>query len=242
MLKSFRSLLVFGLGLVVLIVLASCGGSPGVTTATLYVPSDATTTNYELSAFGSAALTSPTDVIMQHVYPEAELDGLPVGATITGMRLMPCGDASCTSDWVDTTVTQFEVRLSTSENEAGSLSLTFSENRGADEVIVIPETSWDIVAADYHNDECQAHVDAGNGGPCAFGPVINFENPFVYAGGSILMETASVGGKTDQFDMQAHPYGTDVISYFVPTDFNDARVATHQRDYFHHIAFIYTTD
>ena len=238
MLKSFRSLLVFGLGLVVLIVLASCGASPGVTTATLYMPSDATTTKYDSG--GYSTFTSTTDFMFQILLPEAELDGLPVGATITGMRLQPCNDFTC-GDWVDTTVTQFEVRLSTSENEAGSLSLTFSENRGADEVIVIPETSWEIVAADYHNDECQAHAAAGTG-PCAFGPVINFENPFVYAGGSILMETASVGGKTDDFYVQKHPYGTDVVQYLSVTDFNDARVATHQTEQFHHIAFVYTTD
>ena len=235
MLKSFRSLLVFGLGLVVLIVLASCGGSPGVTTATLYVPSDAKTV---VGDSGNLVLTDTSDYILQQIYPEAELDGLPVGATITGMRLQPCNDLSC-GDWVDTTVTQFEVRLSTSENEAGSVSLTMSENRGADEVIVIPETSWDIVSDDYHNDECQAHVDAGTG-PCAFGPVINFENPFVYAGGSILMETASVGGKTDTFYVQKHPYGTDVVQYLSVTDFNDARVATNQTEQFHHIAFVYT--
>ena len=56
------------------------------------------------------------------------------------------------------------------------------------------------------------------------------------------METASVGGKTDTFYVQKHPYGTDVVQYLSVTDFNDARVATNQTEQFHHIAFVYTTD
>ena len=54
------------------------------------------------------------------------------------------------------------------------------------------------------------------------------------------METASVGGKTDTFYVQTHSYGTAVVSYLSVTDFNDARVATHQTEQFHHIAFVYT--
>ncbi len=189
---------------------------------------------------GNLVLTDTSDYILQQIYPEAELDGLPVGATITGMRLQPCGHANCTNDWVDTTVTQFEVRLSTSENEAGSVSLTMSENRGADEVIVIPETSWDIVADDYHNDECQAHVDAGTG-PCAFGPVISFEEGFVYAGGSILMEVASVGGKTDTFFVSTSDADAGSLKYRIVNTFDEVRVSTDNiGDYMIHIAFVYT--
>ena len=61
----------------------------------------------------------------------------------------------------------------------------------------------------------------------------------IWPHGSILMETASVGGKTDTFYVQTHSYGTAVISYLSVTDFNDARVATLQGDDFHHIALVY---
>ncbi len=239
MFKSTKLACVFVLCLAAVLVLASCGqGSSG--SKTFYIPSDALTApTFEIRGYANIFFASTDNNIVQYVYEEALLDGLPDGAKIIGMRLQPYSASSGFPEWADDTVSQFEVRLSTSENEAGSLSNTMSANLGSDEVIVIPETSWDIVAADYHSDECQAHIAAGTG-PCAFGPVINFENPFVYAGGSILMEVAVADGSAaDIFYVQTTETADDAFIY-MQGGFDDPRVATVQINGMINIAFVYT--
>ena len=240
MFKSTKLACVFVLCLAAVLVLASCGqDSSG--SKTFYIPSDALTApTFEIRGYANIFFASTDNNIVQYVYEEALLDGLPDGAKIIGMRLQPYSASSGFPEWADDTVSQFEVRLSTSENEPDSLSNTFSENRGADEVFVIPETSWNIVADDYHNDECQALI-AAEVTPCAFGPFIRFANPFVYAGGSILMEVASVGfTNATPNTLQAFTPGGDVYTVFEATSFDDARIGTLQDTNLPYIAFVYT--
>ena len=237
MFKSTKLACVFVLCLAAVLVLASCGqDSSG--SKTHYVPSDALTA---VTIYGYDDFASTDDRITQYLYEEALLEGLQVGETIIGMRLQPRGsNVGGVFDFVDQTVPQFEVRLSTSVNQPGSLSNTFSENRGADEVIVIPETSWEIVAADYHADECEARRDADTG-PCDFGPFIRFANPFVYAGGSILIEVASVGAtERSMFQYSHNLSGDQVRAVFEATSFDEARIATSQDRLLPYIAFVYT--
>jgi hypothetical protein len=98
------------------------------------------------------------------------------------MRFRLDGTSSAT---IQGAITNFEVRLSTGPDAPGPLSTTFADNRGSDEVIVRtgPLT---VAAGDY-----------GIGAtPNAFGPVIAFQQPFTYEGGSLLLEIGMTGIST----------------------------------------------
>lgn len=144
-------------------------------TESLLLPSDAATVE------GNSANVSPFRDVparFQSVYG-ASLLGLPVGAKITGMRFRLDGSET---RFTNVTISNFEVRLSTSTSQPGSLSSTFAANRGADEVIVRtgPLT---IAPNDYPIGSM----------PNAFGPTIQFSRPFVYKGGPLLLEIGYTG-------------------------------------------------
>ena len=156
------------------------GGAP--LTGTIQLPTDAATSE------GNSANTSPfggTAQRFQSVYGEPLLAGLPIGATITGMRLRL--DESATS-FGQELVGNLEIRLSTSKKPPGSLSIVFSANRGDDEVIV-RSGSFTIEPADYPS----------GGAPNDFGKQIDFAQGFTYTGGPLLLEmgiTALTSGRS----------------------------------------------
>jgi len=178
-LKNFRRLTV----LLFAGVLAACADestsppstSPPVTES-LLLPS------YAATVEGNAANFSPFKNMparFQAVYGTALLR-LPVGATITGMRFRL--DASVSIGTGPVTISNFEVRLSTSAHQPGLLSATFAANRGTDEVVV--RTGPLTIGPD----------DYPVGGfPNAFGPTIEFSQPFVYKGGPLLLEIGYTG-------------------------------------------------
>jgi hypothetical protein len=184
---------------VVLLVLASCGQQGSVGSKTHYIPSDALTTEGDN---GLSTFWDDNHWATQIVFEETLLDGMPVGATIIGMRIRLGDDLAggAQDAFVPDTIEKLEVRLSSSVNGPGSLSDTFADNQGADEVIVIPERSWEIAADDYDN--CD--------GNCEFGPFMRFNNPFVYAGGDLLLEVAHSGGTNIRY-MDAELVASDNI-------------------------------
>ena len=151
------------------------GTSPEVIDS-LFLPPDAPTTpgnDGNASPFSGAARR------FQAVYGAPLLSGLPVGSRITGMRFrLGAGGMQVISG----TVTNFEVRLSTSARQLGNLSATFSENRGGNEVVV---RSGEMVIA-------PGDYPTGNS-PNAWGPLIEFQQPFVYPGGPLLLEIGMTG-------------------------------------------------
>lgn len=229
MFKSTKLACVFVLCLAAVLVLASCGqDSSG--SKTHYVPSDALTTE------GDDGLSIFWDVshwASQIVYEETYLDGMPVGATIVGMRIR-LGDnglgGGSQDAFVADTIEKFEVRLSSSEHGPGTLSDIFADNRGSDEVIVIPETSWEIAADDYEN--CD--------GICEFGPLISFANPFVYAGGDLLMEVAQNGGTNVRYADAETQLGTVHVYLDLSADWDAARSGAFSTTALPYIAFVYT--
>ncbi|MCA9617710.1 MAG: hypothetical protein KC731_01735, partial [Myxococcales bacterium] len=68
----------------------------------------------------------------QQVLDDTLLTGLPKGAAIVGIRYrLDSGDVA----FEPATLADLEIRLSTSKHGAGSLSTTFADNRGDDEVL-----------------------------------------------------------------------------------------------------------
>ena len=118
----------------------------------------------------------------QQVYGASLLSGLNADDVINGLTFRVIGGAD---DGVPAQIVPFyEIRLSQSVNAPGSLSMTFANNRGADEVIV---RSGQLV------------INAGdfpatpNPGPEPFGTFIGFTNPYTYQGGNLLLEIAYSG-------------------------------------------------
>jgi len=179
--KSMRSLIgavaASLLGLLFAGTLATCSKdstAPRVSES-LFVPANAQTVE------GSSANQSPFKVQpgrFQTVYAQSVLT-LPVGAKITAIRFRLDGPSS---PLPTVTIDNFEIRLSTSKNPPGSLSPTFANNRGTDEVVV-RTGPLSIASADYPT----------GGSPNLFGPLIQFSQPFVYRGGPMLLEIGATG-------------------------------------------------
>ncbi len=128
------------------------------------------------STQGNSNNTSPFgggDQRFQMALGASALTAIPSGTAITGLAFRLDG----TPPAMDQTVAEFDVSLSTAANPAGSLSTTFADNRGADEVLA-RSGPLVIAVADY---------PAGQS-PNAFGRVITFSKPFVYSGGDLLIE------------------------------------------------------
>jgi hypothetical protein len=111
---------------------------------------------------------------IQVVYGASELTGLNVGDIITGLTFRIGGTPAVLA--APQTVANYEIRLSQSQNAPGSLSTTFADNRGTDEVVrsgplTINKGDWTNV-----------------GSPRPFGPIIPFTTNYTYNGGPLLME------------------------------------------------------
>jgi len=133
-------------------------------------------------AEGNTANASPFNVVarrFQCVYGAALLSSIPVNARITGMRFRL--DA-LTAPFAADTIAIFEVFLSTSTNPPGSLSATFADNRGNDEVLV-RDAQLTIDPSDYPT----------GGSPNAWGKLIPFSTAFIYKGGDLLVEIGVTG-------------------------------------------------
>jgi hypothetical protein len=126
----------------------------------------------------------------QMVYGAGLLGGLTSGDIITGLtfRIDAVPEGTHNSALPAQTVDNYEIRLSTSVNAPGSMSLVFADNRGADEVIV-RSGALTIGAGDF----------PGGGEPNAFGSIIAFTAPFVYTGGPLLIEIAHDGFDDGRF-------------------------------------------
>ena len=116
---------------------------------------------------------------VQVVYNESVLQagGLQAGDVLNGLAFRIGGGPPANRPAPNFSVTNYVVRLSTSENSAGSLVDTFADNRGAD-FTEVRSGALTFNAADFD--------DSNNGqdeGPNDFGPVITFDNTFTYNGG-----------------------------------------------------------
>lgn len=182
------------------------GGSPTLAES-LFLPANA------LTVEGNGSNSSPfenTAGRFQTVYGPALLGGLPNGARLTGMRFRLNENQSAFSS---VTISNLEIRLSTSQRQPGSLSTTFATNRGADEVVV-RTGPLAIAPADY----------AVGNTPNTFGRVITFNQPFTYRGGALLLEMAYTGlAPADARRTDSNSGGGDVQSgYGVANGFNSA--------------------
>ena len=151
---------------------------------------------------GSGQFTGWVESRLQQVYGDSLLTGLTVGDSITGLTFRI--DGSGVGDETDLppqTVTNYEIRLSQSANEPGSLEQFFDLNRGADEIIV-RSGPLTFNAGDF----------TGGSSPNDFGVFIPFTTPYVFKGGPLLLEIGSTvfplaGRNVDAIDSIADAEG-----------------------------------
>ncbi|MCA8973079.1 MAG: hypothetical protein KDC98_00075, partial [Planctomycetes bacterium] len=115
----------------------------------------------------------------QMVIGATDLAALPVGAEIRAIRFRADAQVSALAAQ---TVANYEIRLSQSANPPGSLSTTFANNRGTDE-LTVRSGALVIRNGDYPT----------GGLPNAFGPLIEFDRAYTYRGGPLLVEIAHDG-------------------------------------------------
>ena len=126
-----------------------------------------------LTKEGAASTNVPfgrsTPTRVQYVY-DASLFSGPV--TITGVQLRPDAGGAVSSKLVDC-----EVSMSTLPQPLVALSQQFAQNRGADEVVVLPRQILTLPA------------QGAGASPASFLPALSFSTPFAYdpsAGGLVL--------------------------------------------------------
>lgn len=105
---------------------------------------------------------------------DQSLLGLNVGDQITGLTFRL---DRTQSELPAQVVNDYSITLSTSTSAAGTLSTTFADNIGADAVNV-RSGPLTIDTGDW----------TGGGRPNPFGPLIAFQTPFVYQGGTLLVD------------------------------------------------------
>lgn len=120
----------------------------------------------------------------QMAYGPTLLGGLNVGDIITGLtfRVDAFPEGAHNTTMPAQTVANYEIGIGRSVNAAGSLSMTFEDNRDLDFVIA---RSGELIinAGDF----------PGGGSPNAFGAIIAFATPYAYIGGTLLIEIAHDG-------------------------------------------------
>lgn len=170
--------------LVVPVVLASMGA--GVANAdTLILPRAAATT---AGPGGYSTLLNAAPRSYQLVVGPAELVDLPVGSRITGIawrRPTWQAHASWPGVGFNATFQNFDITLSSSNNPPGSLSRTYTDNIGADAVMVRGGT----IAFNGPYFPGGAVTPATN----PFCPPVFFTTPYVYNGGSLLLTVRHTG-------------------------------------------------
>jgi len=155
------------------------------------------------SVEGNSALSTPLTRAartLQSAIAATSLTGLTNGAQIMGLSFRL--DDSQSGPWPasDLTWTDYSIQLSTSLNAPGLLSTTFADNLGAD---VLTVRSGPLTVP--------AHSYSSGGLPNAFGPVITFDTPFTYHGGTLLITLRHSGNGVSERFVDAN---TDVSGSF----------------------------
>jgi len=141
----------------------------------------------------------------QQVFSVALLTNLVAGDFINGIAFRV--DGSETSLPAQT-VTTYNIGMSQSPNAPGSLSSTFSANRGAD-YLTVRSGPLTLRAGDF----------SGGASPNTFG-WISFSTPYLYTGGNLLVEIAYQGFSIGRDADAAYPYNPSLAQSAFGTGFS----------------------
>ena len=139
--------------------------------------------NVEGSSGGEGTALGNFDNTVHTVYNASLLAaaGLNAGDVLNGLQFRLNGPDNVPI-W---SVTDYQIRLGTSNFSAGDLRNDFADNRGADYTLV---RSGALTLDGTEFDGSSTAPTAGPGTPNAFGPLWTFDTNFVYNGGDLLLE------------------------------------------------------
>jgi hypothetical protein len=187
---------------------AGCGaalcawlGGASAFAATVIVPSEYATT--EAGSSDNAPLGA-TEQHFQQVFSPALLTNIAIGDWITGLAFRVEGNETALPAQ---TVTEYDISIGQSVFAPGSLSSTFSDNRGPD-FETVRSGPLTINAGDF----------PGGSSPNNFG-WITFSTPYQYEGGNLLVEIAYTGFTEGRDADAAYPYTTGLAQTAFGTGF-----------------------
>lgn len=140
----------------------------------------------------SSTLFTPSATSLQVFYSEAFLAaaGITPGAVLDGMAYRRTGGGT-TGPLGDTTMAEYNIFMSPSFADPASMTTTYANN------VVGAQTQVHGSSITF-----PANSFPGGGTPNAFGPMIDFSTPYVYTGGSLLIEVrrSARTGNTSSFN------------------------------------------
>ena len=157
------------------------------------------------------------------VYNESVVNaaGISAGDTLTGLSFRVDG----TRDSPNFTVSDYVIRLGHSSNSAGSLDDIFANNGT---LSTVRSGALDFVAADYDSATSTTINDISTIAN-AFGPEIEFDDDFVYAGGDLLLLYTHTGAQSLNGETVVTSRADSITNTFLPTgdvEFSEPGVQT----------------
>lgn len=116
-----------------------------------------------------------SDATLQWIFSESELADIPIGSSLTGMQFRRSG-GGVTGPAVAVVFPNLRIEIATAKTTPATISTTFANNIMPDNTVV-RNSAFTI----------GANSIPGGATPNNWGPFINFERPFVYRGGPIVI-------------------------------------------------------
>jgi hypothetical protein len=157
-------------------------------------------------AEGNIGFAVNNALTFQELIGTTQTNGLPVGATITGVQFRLNAGSSPNPA---STFSNFDLYLGPSTGSTLGTSVAGNQGPGT---LQVRSGSYTLDAASYPT----------GGSPNAFGPVIDFSAPFIYTGGRLLL-TASYTTPSSQFSFDAGT-GLSDIDYRQTSAYNSPTV------------------
>ncbi len=163
------------------------------------VPADAA----GIEGSGTSVVAS-VPIRQQELYSSTLFPDQPI--QITQIRFRPDAVFTTANGPYSYSISNLQFRLSTTSRRPGGLSMTFTENRGADEVVVF-DGSWFF--------STQFRSSAGQGKD--FDIVLQLQTPFTYdpAVGNLLLESVNFGMADRLYAFDAAPHGADMERVYI---------------------------
>lgn len=169
---------------------------------------------------GNGFFTLAGPLTVQTLFPASSLNGLPAGAIITGLqfRVNNAGTAgNFSTDHLD---------LSLGPASSSTLDDSVAANQGPG-TVQVRSGSYAVSFGDY----------PGGASPNAFGPVVSFNTPYVYSGGTLLL-TLSEADSAGQLDFDAVT-GTPGVDYGQSNTYNATTLNSGSGEYSPVIQLVY---
>lgn len=155
--------------------------------------------------FGPAG-ESASGAVGQAIYTAQALRALPAGSVITSIQLRRYSRATPAPDWPSSasTITDYRITLAQTDRTRATVSQTFADNL----IQPVQVRSGPLTLS------AQAYPSSIYPNSAIWGPVIAFQTPYLYKGGSLAIEFRSTSAGSTSTGIEATHWSDDVFGYF----------------------------